>query len=102
MKQYFATVYSKAKIPNLDALSQDHKEKLNNYLKYGISLTDEKMEALREGIKPVQFGGTVTTFKKRDVHHMSTTSFMEDNGQTYGIVTVLCCEDEAGETQGEY
>lgn len=71
------------KIPDLDYAVRDHNQKLNNYLKYGMSVVNAKLP------DPLP---VITV--DRDVHHMNSVSFMEDNGQTYKLVTILCCEDK--------
>lgn len=91
--QYFETIVTKGKIPNLETTAASHKQKLNNYLKYGVAFDDSRISGLQPNMKPVALGGQVAPVN-REVHHMNTVSTMEDNGQTYGITTILCCEDE--------
>lgn len=92
-KAYFTTITTTGLYPSFEATASKHNQKLQNYLKYGITLDDEAMGPLKPELKPVALGGQRVSVE-REVEHMAGGVTVDQNGQRYCFWTTLCCEEE--------
>lgn len=90
---YFKQIVTNAIITNWEVATKEHEEKLNNYVKYGMTLTNAAYEKVVPEYRP--------PVVKREVENQSSYTIIRAGDPTLVIVTVLCCEDGAYEEKGE-
>lgn len=90
---YFKQIVTNAIITNWEAATKEHEEKLNNYVKYGMTLTNAAYEKVVPEYRP--------SVVKREIKNQSSYTITRAGDSMLILGTVLCCEDEAYDEKGE-
>lgn len=93
---YFYTISTNN--PNGPDSARTHNEQLNNYLKYGIDMTDSDLGRENEARGKKQMPLREPLPYTIDIHHQSTAMGARGDGM-FQTITVLCCDDDRPETE---